>query len=115
MARALGGQVWDSNKLHRCVCEEGYHGFDCGQRKCPRGDDPLTTDQVNEVQLVVCEASVLTKPRARSGNDSRLSIDSAQEHEIGIALSLSVIICFKCSAKPLRKGTKSTHRGSCLG
>lgn len=48
-------QVWDSDKLHTCVCDTGYHGFDCALRKCPTGDDPLTTGQVNEIQLVVCE------------------------------------------------------------
>lgn len=50
-------QVWDSAKLHTCVCDTGYYGFDCSLRNCPRGDDPLTTDQVNEVQLVVCQVS----------------------------------------------------------
>ncbi|CAM9408980.1 unnamed protein product [Discosporangium mesarthrocarpum] len=49
--------VWDSNKLHRCVCDTGYHGYDCSLRMCPTGDDPLTTGQVNEIQLIVCEAS----------------------------------------------------------
>ncbi|CAM9203672.1 unnamed protein product [Ectocarpus sp. 12 AP-2014] len=49
--------VWDSDKLHTCVCDTGYHGFDCALRSCPTGDDPLTTGQSNEIQLVVCEAT----------------------------------------------------------
>ncbi|CAN0214803.1 unnamed protein product, partial [Ectocarpus fasciculatus] len=51
----LYDDVWDSDKLHTCVCDTGYHGFDCALRSCPTGDDPLTTGQVNEIQLVVCE------------------------------------------------------------
>lgn len=54
-------QVWDSDKLHTCLCDTGYHGFDCALRNCPTGDDPLTTGQVNEIQLVVCEVRL---PRA---------------------------------------------------
>lgn len=49
--------MWDSDKLHTCICDTGYHGFDCALRECPTGDDPLTTGQANEIQLVVCEVS----------------------------------------------------------
>ncbi|CAM9232978.1 unnamed protein product [Chrysoparadoxa australica] len=50
--------VWDADSFHTCVCDEGYGGYDCGQRECPQGDDPMTTGQVNEVQqVVVCQAS----------------------------------------------------------
>ncbi|CAM9660147.1 unnamed protein product [Choristocarpus tenellus] len=53
----LYSDVWDSDKLHKCVCDTGYHGYDCSLRQCPTGDDPLTTGQVNELQLIVCQAS----------------------------------------------------------
>lgn len=47
---------WDAQNLHRCACDKGYSGHNCELRDCPLGDDPLTTGQVNEVQLVVCRA-----------------------------------------------------------
>ncbi|CAM9541707.1 unnamed protein product, partial [Phaeothamnion confervicola] len=50
-------QNWDSDMLYQCACDNGFGGFDCSLRQCPRGDDPLTTGQVNEVQLVVCQAT----------------------------------------------------------
>jgi len=34
---------WDADKQQTCVCDPGFTGADCGQRMCPRGDDPLTT------------------------------------------------------------------------
>jgi EGF-like domain len=48
---------WDSKAIHTCVCDSGYAGYDCSLRECPRGDDPQTTGQVNEVQLIRCHAS----------------------------------------------------------
>ena len=48
---------WDSSSFFGCICDEPYTGFDCSQRTCPMGDDPLTTGQVNEVQVFTCAAS----------------------------------------------------------
>lgn len=42
--------------IYGCVCDAGYSGFDCSIKNCPTGDDPLTTGQVNEVQLIKCSA-----------------------------------------------------------
>lgn len=50
-------RVWDAEKMYGCVCDEGYRGYDCSLRDCPVGDDPLTTGQFNEVQLLVCTAT----------------------------------------------------------
>ena len=36
-------------------CDEGFAGYDCSERLCPRGDDPLTAG-VDEVQLVASRA-----------------------------------------------------------
>jgi hypothetical protein len=49
--------IWDSHKIQGCVCDYPNFGYDCSLRNCPSGDDPLTSSQVNEVQLVQCIAS----------------------------------------------------------
>jgi len=49
-------KVWDASKLYGCVCDVTNHAYDCSERVCADGDDPLTTGQVNAVQLVVCSA-----------------------------------------------------------
>ena len=49
--------VWDADKTFGCVCDWPYMGHDCAQKGCPVGDDPLTTGQVNEVQLLYCAAT----------------------------------------------------------
>ena len=40
-----------------CMCDFPWTGYDCSQRECPRGDDPLTTGQGDEVQLVECNTT----------------------------------------------------------
>jgi hypothetical protein len=40
--------------IHGCVCDLPWAGFDCSLRECPRGDDPLTGQQHDAVQLVEC-------------------------------------------------------------
>ncbi|POM67852.1 Hypothetical protein PHPALM_16069 [Phytophthora palmivora] len=49
--------AWDAVMMYGCKCSKGYHGYDCSMKSCPRGDDPLTTGQKNEVQLVQCTAT----------------------------------------------------------
>lgn len=55
--------VWDYQSLYGCLCDSSwavgyaanqmqfpeFFGFDCSQRRCPSGDDPLTTfiDETN--------------------------------------------------------------------
>jgi len=48
---------WDAQKIQSCVCDDGFMNYDCGLRDCPHGDDPLTTGQVNEIQLLKCTAT----------------------------------------------------------
>ena len=36
-------RLWDADKHRACACDQGYAGFDCSSRECPRGDDPLTS------------------------------------------------------------------------
>jgi hypothetical protein len=45
---------WDHDMIYGCACDTGYGGFDCSQRLCPTGDDPLTLGQVNDIQTVDC-------------------------------------------------------------
>jgi len=45
-------QLWDAHMSRSCVCDPGFDGPACADRACPVGDDPLTTNQRNEVQWV---------------------------------------------------------------
>merc|ERR1711998_783198 len=36
--------LWDSSKNMACQCGPRWTGYDCSERKCPLGDDPLTVD-----------------------------------------------------------------------
>lgn len=49
--------TWDSDKINGCECDTGYRGPNCALKTCPRGDDPLTVGQVNELQLLQCQTS----------------------------------------------------------
>lgn len=49
--------VWDADKIAGCQCDSPMAGYDCSQQLCPSGDDPLTTGQVNEIQLLRCIAT----------------------------------------------------------
>lgn len=45
--------LWDGHKIQGCKCDAGFEGSDCSNRKCPIGDDPLTTTNTNkEIQTV---------------------------------------------------------------
>ncbi|KAG6949191.1 hypothetical protein JG687_00015032 [Phytophthora cactorum] len=46
--------AWDADMIYGCKCSKGYHGYDCSLKSCPRGDDPMTNGQKNEVQIVQC-------------------------------------------------------------
>ena len=54
--------AWDHNVIYGCRCDEhesglGFEGYDCSLQSCPKGDDPLTTGQQNELQLIWCKAN----------------------------------------------------------
>jgi hypothetical protein len=46
--------IWDALKIQGCNCDYPNFGYDCSLQECPSGDDPLTTGQKNEIQLVQC-------------------------------------------------------------
>ncbi len=48
--------IWDAEKIYGCICDDGFSGHDCAIFECADGDDPMTTGQVNEVQLMKCTA-----------------------------------------------------------
>jgi hypothetical protein len=48
--------TWDYNKVHGCLCNEGWSGYDCSLKDCPKGDDPGTYDDHVEVQFLQCKA-----------------------------------------------------------
>lgn len=31
---------WEADKLQACLCDDGWEGYDCSQRSCPKGKDP---------------------------------------------------------------------------
>lgn len=37
---------WDADLIFGCSCDSGFSGYNCNERLCPVGDDPLTTGQV---------------------------------------------------------------------
>jgi hypothetical protein len=55
VAYRLGPKDWDdSTHVQGCVCEPGWEGHDCSLQSCPTGDDPMTTNQTDESQLLDC-------------------------------------------------------------
>jgi len=48
--------TWDGHRVFGCKCDEGYTGYDCSLRECPRGDDPGTYDDSVEIQVLRCLA-----------------------------------------------------------
>jgi hypothetical protein len=44
--------LWDGDKNRACKCDARFSGYDCSERKCPRGDDPLTVGQFFETQTI---------------------------------------------------------------
>lgn len=55
--RIAYSDVWDAELIQGCMCDQGFAGYDCSERVCPDGDDPLTLGQRNEVQLLRCLAT----------------------------------------------------------
>lgn len=53
--------LWDSDKIQGCVCDDGWEGYDCSNRRCPWGRDPLEAlngaVSSEETFVVECQAS----------------------------------------------------------
>ena len=50
-------RTWDATMVYGCHCDEGYEGYDCSLRSCPKGDDPMTYGQQDEMQLLSCRGT----------------------------------------------------------
>jgi len=47
---------WDSDRIFGCVCDRGFESqYDCSLGSCPTGDDPMTENQLNEIQYFQCD------------------------------------------------------------
>lgn len=46
--------TWDGLKIFGCYCDSQYTGYDCSRMTCPTGDDPETTEQYDERQVITC-------------------------------------------------------------
>jgi len=52
---------WDKHKAMGCVCDYGFYGPNCGFKYCPRGDDILTSGQVDyQFQIAISSTSVMS-------------------------------------------------------
>jgi len=67
---------WEKDSVTMCDCAHGYSGFDCSQRLCPKGDDPLTTGQVTRKVLLTVQAATAMggKVKIQFQNDATGSI-----------------------------------------
>lgn len=48
-------QTWDASRIYGCYCDKEYEGYDCSQYVCPHGDDPYSTHQLDEKQVISCQ------------------------------------------------------------
>ncbi|CAM9293856.1 unnamed protein product, partial [Hapterophycus canaliculatus] len=48
-------EEWDADMIHGCLCDDGWEGYDCSLRACPKGVDPYPeVVGVDEEQLIDC-------------------------------------------------------------
>lgn len=52
--------LWSKNMVQGCVCDKGFFGHDCSERKCKYGVDPLYLDDISTVQIPSFFITVLT-------------------------------------------------------
>lgn len=93
-------ETWDYDKMQGCKCDEGYEGYDCSLLSCPRGDDPLTEFQNNEIQTFSCTAtssSATVGFTFRQRSTSPLAHDSSLEQLEHALESLTSVVDVKIS------------------
>ena len=104
--------VWDADKIYGCVCDVGYAGYDCSQRVCPAGDDPMTLGGVQEVQLLRCSADAgeMVLYFGRHASSRILSMASAADVKTSleaITLIRSVFVTFSEGYELCRSNVKN--------
>jgi hypothetical protein len=38
--------TWDSQQVHGCLCSEGWEGYDCSLKSCPKGKTAPPSNEV---------------------------------------------------------------------
>jgi len=81
--------IWDKDRIMGCICDEGWTEYDCSRRTCPRGDDPLTTGQVDEIQELTCDSTsgTLFYLQFRGAYTVSLDASSATPSDVETALN----------------------------
>ncbi|CBJ33559.1 conserved unknown protein [Ectocarpus siliculosus] len=78
-----------------CICEMGFQGDDCGTRLCPKGDDPLTTDQADRVLLLrtTAEEGPISGELTVTfnGESTTLNADARQTGDLECAAALQML------------------------
>ncbi|POM67851.1 LOW QUALITY PROTEIN: Hypothetical protein PHPALM_16068 [Phytophthora palmivora] len=70
-------QTFDRDSILGCKCDRGYEGYDCSKRSCTKGDDPVTTDQVDEIQVLKCTATGgFFRLQYRTSTSTRIPFDA---------------------------------------
>jgi hypothetical protein len=49
--------TFDSDQIFGCHCSDNFEGYNCNLKSCPKGDDPSTQHQENEIQQLSCTDS----------------------------------------------------------
>lgn len=86
--RSVQYEGWDADSVHGCDCDDGWEGSSCSRRKCPYGDDPVTTGQVAELQLLDCSCS---GGACAAGSAFRLSFRGRSSRPIPYSASASLL------------------------
>lgn len=93
---------WDADMISGCVCDPRFNTYDCSLRLCPNGDDPLTTGQTNQIQLLKCTATTGSLVLYFLGLPSTTILFSASAAEVRAALltipgltDLKVCVCVR--------------------
>jgi len=79
------------------VCDPGFSGHNCAIKECPRGDDPTTTGQQNELMKVACTADGGYWFFSFRGETSRAIPFNAGYGTVGCVLSHEHVHTFFCA------------------
>ena len=85
IARLDGNNVyslWDSKITHGCYCDAGYAGYDCSERTCKVGGDPIFMDEYSSIRYSNWSYVIVTNDAATNilGNYSIIFYDYTGEN-----------------------------------